>query len=100
MARERKPQPRAATRGLTRATVNAGPASVTGVRISHPDRLTYPGLGISKIDLARYYEDIADWIVPRVAGWPLTLVHCPAGMAAPCTYLKHAKAWGPRRFVG
>jgi bifunctional non-homologous end joining protein LigD len=25
----------------------------------------------------------------------LTLVHCPAGLAAPCNYLKHAKAWGP-----
>ena len=64
-------------------------------RISHPDRLIYPDLGISKIQLARYYETIADWIVPHVAGRPLTLVHCPAGLAAPCIYLKHAKAWGP-----
>src|SRR5215203_5416940 len=68
---------------------------VAGVRISHPDRLIYPDLGISKIQLARYYEEIADWIVPHVAGRPLTLVHCPAGVAAPCLYLKHAKAWGP-----
>ena len=30
-----------------------------------------------------------------MAGRPLTLVHCPAGVAAPCIYLKHAKAWGP-----
>jgi bifunctional non-homologous end joining protein LigD len=72
------------------------PAStVAGVRISHPDRLIYPDLGISKIQLARYYEDIADWIVPHVSGRPLTLVHCPDGLAAPCIYLKHAKAWGP-----
>ena len=28
-------------------------------------------------------------------GRPLTLVHCPAGLAAPCMYLKHAKQWGP-----
>ena len=68
---------------------------MAGVRISHPDRLIYPDLGISKIQLARYYEQIADWIVPHVAGRPLTLVHCPAGLAAPCIYLKHAKAWGP-----
>jgi bifunctional non-homologous end joining protein LigD len=69
--------------------------TVAGVRISHPDRLIYPDVGISKIQLARYYEEIADWIVPHVAGRPLTLVHCPAGLAAPCIYLKHAKAWGP-----
>ena len=30
-----------------------------------------------------------------MAGRPLTLVHCPAGIAAPCNFLKHAKAWGP-----
>ena len=68
---------------------------VAGVTISHPDRLIYPELKISKIELARYYETIADWIVPHVAGRPLTLVHCPAGLAAPCNYMKHAKAWGP-----
>jgi bifunctional non-homologous end joining protein LigD len=69
--------------------------TVVGINISHPDRLIYPGLGISKLDLARYYERIGEWIVPHVRGRPLTLVHCPAGLSGPCTYLKHAKAWGP-----
>ena len=45
--------------------------------------------------LAGRFESIADWIVPHVKGRPLTLVHCPAGLAAPCLYLKHAKQWGP-----
>jgi bifunctional non-homologous end joining protein LigD len=71
------------------------PDTVSGVRISHPDRLIYPDLGISKIDLARYFERIADWVVPHVEARPLTLVHCPAGLTAPCNYLKHAKQWGP-----
>ena len=70
-------------------------ARVAGVSISHPDRLIYPDLNISKIELARYYEGIAEWVVPHVAGRPLTLVHCPAGLSAPCNYMKHAKAWGP-----
>jgi bifunctional non-homologous end joining protein LigD len=70
-------------------------APVAGVRISHPDRLIYPDLGISKIQLARYFNDVADWIVPHVCARPLTLVHCPGGAAEPCNYLKHAKAWGP-----
>jgi hypothetical protein len=53
-------------------------ATVAGVRISHPDRVIYPDLGISKLQLARDYDRIADWIVPHV--WPaaLTLVHCQA----------------------
>jgi bifunctional non-homologous end joining protein LigD len=69
--------------------------TVAGVQISHPDRLIYPDLEISKIELAQYYERIAEWVVPHVAGRPLTLVHCPAGVTAPCHFLKHAKAWGP-----
>lgn len=69
--------------------------TVAGVHISHPDRLIYPDLEISKIDLARYYERIADWVVHHVASRPLTLVHCPSGVAGPCHYLKHARAWGP-----
>jgi bifunctional non-homologous end joining protein LigD len=70
-------------------------ATVVGVRISHPDRVIYPDLGMSKIQFAQYFERIADWIIPHLAGRPLTLVHCPAGIAAPCNFLKHAKAWGP-----
>jgi bifunctional non-homologous end joining protein LigD len=73
----------------------ASAPTVAGVRISHPDRVIYPDLGISKIELARYYEEIAAWVMPHVAGRPLTLVHCPSGLAAPCNYLRHAKAWGP-----
>jgi bifunctional non-homologous end joining protein LigD len=69
--------------------------SVQGVRISHPDRLIYRDLAISKLDVARYYESIGRWIVPHVAGRPLTLVHCPRGLDAPCVYLKHSKLWGP-----
>jgi bifunctional non-homologous end joining protein LigD len=69
--------------------------SVAGVGISHPDRVIYPDLGISKIQLARYYEDVGSWMLPHLAGRPLTLLHCPDGLAAPCNYLRHAKAWGP-----
>jgi bifunctional non-homologous end joining protein LigD len=57
--------------------------------------LIYPDLGISKLQFAQYFERIRQWIVPHVAARPLTLLHCPAGIAAPCHYLKHAKAWGP-----
>lgn len=68
---------------------------VAGVRLSHPDRLIYPELGVSKADLARYYEGIERWILPHVKGRPLTLVHCPEGVAGDCRFLRHAKAWGP-----
>jgi bifunctional non-homologous end joining protein LigD len=69
--------------------------TVAGVRISHGERLLYPDPPISKIDLAHYYEQIADWVIPHVAGRPLTLVRCPTGITAPCFYMKHSKLWAP-----
>ena len=90
ISRIRKPTSR--SRDSRRSRPVEPSSAVAGVRISHPDRLIYPDLGISKIQLAQYYERIGEWIVPHVAARPLTLVHCPAGIAAPCHYLKHAKA--------
>jgi hypothetical protein len=34
-------------------------ATVAGVRISHPDRVIYPDLLMSKIEFARYFDRIA-----------------------------------------
>lgn len=70
-------------------------AVVRGVRISHPDRLIYPDLRITKIDLVRYYEAVGARMLPHVADRPLTLVHCPGGLNAPCNYMRHRKVWGP-----
>jgi bifunctional non-homologous end joining protein LigD len=70
-------------------------AVVAGIRISHPGRLIYPDLRFSKLELAQYYEVIGEWILPHIQGRPLTLVHCPEGIAGPCSFLRHAKAWGP-----
>lgn len=70
-------------------------AVVRGVRISHPDRLIYPDLRITKIDLVRYYEAVGARMLPHVADRPLTLVHCPDGLNAPCNYMRHRKVWGP-----
>ena len=86
---------RSARRSARGSSSSATSEAVAGVNISHPHRLIYPELNISKVQLARYYEHIADWIVPHVHDRPLTLVHCPGGLDAPCIYLKHAKQWGP-----
>jgi bifunctional non-homologous end joining protein LigD len=61
----------------------------SGITLTHPDRVLYPEQGITKLDLARYYEAVAEWILPHVAGRPLTLVRCPEGQAKQCFYQKH-----------
>jgi bifunctional non-homologous end joining protein LigD len=66
-----------------------GEEIVGGVRITHPERVLYPGQGLTKRDLALYYERVADWILPYLADRPLTLVRCPEGQAKECFYQKH-----------
>ena len=67
---------------------------VAGIAISHGERVFWPDDGIGKLELARYYEAIADWIVPHVRGRPLTLLRCE-GTIDHCMFLRHARAWGP-----
>jgi bifunctional non-homologous end joining protein LigD len=78
-----------------RRRADAPSVEIGGVRISSPDRLMYPDLGVTKRDVARYYEAVADAIVPHLAGRPLTLVHCPQGLASDCRFMKHSKLWAP-----
>jgi bifunctional non-homologous end joining protein LigD len=75
---------------------------VAGVAISHPGRLMFPAAKLTKLDLARYYEAIADWILPHLIGRPLTLVRCPLGTGdsgakktPECHYMRHSKVWAP-----
>jgi len=78
--------------------------TVAGIGISHPDRILFPAAQVSKLDLARYYEHVADWIVPHVVDRPLTLVRCPTGVrgnypastkSPDCFFMKHSKVWAP-----
>ncbi len=59
------------------------------VKITHPERLVWPALRITKLDLARYYEDAGDWFLPHVKDRPLSLVRCPDGVDKPCFYQRH-----------
>ena len=82
--------------GRTQVRRNENDNIVAGVPISHPDRVLYPDLKLTKIDVARYYDSIAQWIVPHVAGRPLTLVRCPEGIRGECFFMKHSKLWAPK----
>jgi bifunctional non-homologous end joining protein LigD len=63
------------------------------VRISHPDRVVLPENGFTKLDLALFYQRIARWILPHLAGRPLTLLRCPDGAGPSCFFMRHAKVW-------
>ena len=72
-----------------KAPPKSGTLSVSGVRISHPDRVVSGEGGITKGDLALYYARVAERMLAHAASRPLTLKRCPAGMARPCFFQKH-----------
>ena len=86
----------------TRATSGEEVVDLLGVRLTHPDRVYYPDLGFTKLDLALYYVSIADKVLPYLDGRPLTLVRCPDGISGETFYQKHPGFWTPpqvRRFA-
>jgi bifunctional non-homologous end joining protein LigD len=64
-------------------------AEVAGVRLSTPDRVYYPDDGITKSELAQYWESVADRALPFLSQRPLSLVRCPETIAE-CFYQKRA----------
>ena len=47
---------------------------VAGVRVTSPDRVLFSELGLTKEALARYYESVAEWLLPDLRNRPLSLV--------------------------
>jgi bifunctional non-homologous end joining protein LigD len=58
--------------------------SVTGVTITHPEKVLFPPHGghgaITKGEVASYYEMVASIMVPHIAGRPITMERYPAGI--------------------
>jgi bifunctional non-homologous end joining protein LigD len=77
-----------------------GSATIAGVTITHPDRLIYSDAKLTKLDIARFYERIADWVLPHIVGRPLTLVRCPEGPGGECFYQKHLTGTMPKTVRG
>jgi len=62
---------------------------VRGVKISNPGRVVWPEPEITKLALARFYDEIGEWLLPHVKDRPLSLVRCPDGIGSECFYQRH-----------
>jgi bifunctional non-homologous end joining protein LigD len=92
--REDKPAKQVTRENVSRqknspAPVSQGNVEIAGIKLTHPDRVLYPDQGITKLELAHYYEQVADWMIPHLKGRPLTLVRCPEGYKKQCFYQRH-----------
>lgn len=70
------------------------------VKFTNPDKVLYPEWGLTKLDLARYYELVAEPMLALVSKRPLTLVRCPEGHQGQCFFQKHLTGELPAGVVG
>ena len=67
-------------------------SAVANIPLSHPEKLYFPDVGLTKQDLAEYYAGVAPRLLPYLNDRPLSLVRCPDGWKGQCFYQKHADA--------
>jgi bifunctional non-homologous end joining protein LigD len=67
------------------------------VALSNPNKVLFPDVGVTKLQLLEYYRLVADRMLPHVVGRPLMILRCPDGVGKPCFYQKHPARGEARR---
>ncbi len=71
---------------------NAASSTAGGkIKISNPERIIDKSIGATKMELARFYADVAPWALPHLTQRPLALVRAPEGIDGELFFQKHTE---------
>lgn len=79
---------------IAKAKRSGSAKAAAAIKVTHADRVIDATTGITKLELVRYYESMADFILPHLKGRPCSLVRGPAGVAGQLFFQKHGEKIG------
>ncbi len=93
--REDKPADEVHLDAIQKATADADDLTVMNIPITHPERVVFPDDGITKLEVARYYERVGGLMLPYVKNRPLAILRAPDGIGGQVFFQKSFKAHVP-----
>ncbi|MGC1632433.1 MAG: non-homologous end-joining DNA ligase [Gelidibacter sp.] len=68
---------------------------IAGIEISHPEKVLFPSLQITKLEVVKYYESVADRMLPFMKNRVITINRFPDGIKSQGFYQKKAADYYP-----
>jgi bifunctional non-homologous end joining protein LigD len=68
---------------------SGGATPIKDLAITHPDKVLDTESGMTKRQLAEYFSEVAEHLLPHIADRPLSVVRCPNGTSKSCFFQKH-----------
>ncbi|MGC4098038.1 MAG: DNA ligase D [Nitrospira sp.] len=77
------------TKGTRPRSASQHEVAYRGVKITHPDRIVFPGANLTKGDVAEYYDTVAPLMLPFVRSRLISLLRCTNGIGGECFFQRN-----------
>jgi len=84
-------RPAKAPKATSKAPDKTASSAGGKIKISNPERVIDKSIGATKMELARFYAEVAPWALPHLRQRPLALVRAPEGIEGELFFQKHTE---------